>query len=138
MDIHNALTSPSTVAALKVEQHQASKELAVQLNRQPSELKVVSSNPLPRELGAGDFDHIDQMNQRLVEMGVGVTFAVDQDTGSSIVKVIDKTSNEVMKQFPSEDALRMMRNIQNYLDSATQTQLSDAKGLTGSLINEII
>ena len=138
MDIHNTLMSPSTVMALKVGQENTPKESAVQLNRQTSDLKVESSNPEPRELDKEDFDQIEQMNQRLVEMGVGVTFAVDQDTGSSIVKVIDKTSNEVMKQFPSEDALRMMRNIQNYLDSATQNQISDAKGLTGSLISEII
>ncbi|WP_044410361.1 flagellar protein FlaG [Thiomicrospira microaerophila] len=140
MDIQHTQSSPSAVMGAKVVQDGAVKEAsaAVPTERPNSELKVEPSKPSSLALEADSLDRIDQMNQRLDQMGIGVAFAVDQDTGSSIVKVVDKASNEVMKQFPSEDALRMMRNIQNYLDSASQTQISDAKGLTGSLISEII
>jgi flagellar protein FlaG len=138
MDIQNNLTSPSAVLGSRVGHESSVKESSVTAERPSSELKVEVSRPEPQELKDDDFDQIDLMNHRLDQMGIGVTFAVDRDTGSSIVKVVDKASNEVVKQFPNEDALRVMKNIQNYLDSASQKQLSDAKGLTGSLISEII
>ncbi|WFE67939.1 flagellar protein FlaG [Thiomicrospira sp. R3] len=138
MDIHNNLTSPSAVMGSRLGHEASVLESSAKPERPSSDLKVETSEPEAQNLNAKDLDQIDLMNQRLDQMGIGVAFAVDQDTGSSIVKVVDKASNEVMKQFPNEDALRMIKNIQNYLDSATQKQISDAKGLTGSLINEII
>lgn len=81
---------------------------------------------------------IDKVNQALSQFGLGVSFSVDETTQSSVVKVIDKTTDEVIKQYPNESALRMMQNIQQYLESVQKSGLSGKEGLTGSLFNEII
>ena len=81
---------------------------------------------------------VEQVNSKLEQLGLGVMFSVDENTQSSVVKVIDKTTDEVIKQYPNEGSLKMMKNIQNYLDSVQQSRISSKEGLTGALLNEII
>lgn len=79
-----------------------------------------------------------QLNQQLDNLGQSLSFTVDESTQSSVVKIIDKTTDEVIKQFPSEGSLRIMKNIQNYLNTVQQSGLPGQQGLTGALFNEII
>ncbi|MEA3406322.1 MAG: flagellar protein FlaG [Pseudomonadota bacterium] len=79
-----------------------------------------------------------QLNNQLEKLGQSLAFAVDENTQSSVVKVIDKTTDEVIKQFPSEGSLRIMQNIQNYLTTVQQSGLQAKEGLTGALFSEII
>ncbi len=81
---------------------------------------------------------VEQVNSRLEQLGVGVAFSVDESTQSSVIQVIDKTTDEVIKQFPNEGSLKIMKNIQDYLNSVQQSSLSTKEGLTGVLLNEII
>ena len=71
-------------------------------------------------------------------LGQSLAFTVDETTNSSVVKVVDKTTDEVIRQFPSEGSLRIMQNIQNYLSLAQQNGGQAKEGLTGTLISEII
>ena len=65
------------------------------------------------------------MAQKLQEyvgkMNKGLEFLVDQDSGRDVIKVIDKTNGDLIKQYPSEEVLDLV------------TKLSEA---TGSLFNE--
>ena len=38
-------------------------------------------------------------------------FSVDEDTGSVVVKVIDKETKEVIRQFPSEEMLSIAKAL---------------------------
>lgn len=80
----------------------------------------------------------DSINNMLSQLGQAVTFSIDEGTQSSVVKLVDKTTDEVIKQYPNEGSLEMMKNIQNYLESVQKTGLSSKEGLTGILFNEII
>lgn len=106
--------------------------------QQPAEARVVSSPqvqvPNPEALQS----QVDSVNNRLDELGIGVAFAVDQTTNASVVKLIDKTTEEVLKQFPNEGSLRMMKNIQDYLETVQKGGAVNKEGLTGSLFSEII
>ena len=83
-------------------------------------------------------DQIETVNQKLEQMGLGLTFLVDENTQSSVVKVIDKSTDELIRQFPSEGSLKIMRNIQAYLTAVQQSGSVNKEGLTGTLFNEII
>ncbi len=48
-------------------------------------------------------------------------FTIDQTTGTSIVKIIDTRTNEIVRQFPQEELLRIKASIRESL--ATDTQL---------------
>lgn len=100
---------------------------------------VVSPAPkAQQETGEASQNQVDSLNSRLEQLGLGLAFAVDEKTQSSVIKVVDKTTDEVVKQYPSEDSLRMIKNIQEYLNSAENGNRPAAENLTGTLLSEII
>jgi flagellar protein FlaG len=78
------------------------------------------------------------LNQQLDRLGQSIAFSVDENSQFSVVKVVDKTTDEIIRQFPSEGSLKIMKNIQSYLDTVQQNGLQSKEGLTGTLISEII
>ncbi|WP_178861196.1 flagellar protein FlaG [Thiomicrorhabdus cannonii] len=84
-------------------------------------------------------EQAQQLNGLLDKFGQGLVFTVDETTNSSVVKVIDKTTEQVIRQFPTEGSLKIMQNIQDYLNSVKHSGMVASKeGLTGTLFNEII
>jgi flagellar protein FlaG len=45
----------------------------------------------------------------------GIRFSVDEETGKVVVRIVDSSTNEVVKQIPSDEILRMARNIDEFL-----------------------
>lgn len=83
-------------------------------------------------------ERVQEVNNTFEQLGLGMAFSVDENTQSSVVKVIDKTTDEVIKQFPSEGSLKVMKNIQEYLDTVQTSVDQRSPGATGTLLNEII
>ena len=54
---------------------------------------------------------LDNINQMLKQSNKGIEFSVDDSTKKSIVKVVDSNTGDVIRQFPSEDALAITRSI---------------------------
>jgi flagellar protein FlaG len=42
-----------------------------------------------------------------------ITFTVDNDTGINLIKIIDRSSNQVIRQIPSEEVLNIARALDN-------------------------
>lgn len=69
--------------------------------KKPVLASVVSPAPnAQQEAGVASRDQVDSLNSRLQQLGLGVAFAVDEKTQSSVIKVIDKTTDEIVKQYP--------------------------------------
>ncbi|MCF6345043.1 MAG: flagellar protein FlaG [Thiomicrorhabdus sp.] len=81
---------------------------------------------------------VEQVNSKLEQLGMGVSFSVDESSQSPVIKIIDRSTDEVIKQFPNEDSLKRMQHMQNYLDSVQQNSMNNKENLTGALFNEII
>ncbi|NMP03424.1 flagellar protein FlaG [Pseudoalteromonas arctica] len=64
--------------------------------------------PLERE-------QMEQMAQQLQdfmgEMNRSLQFKVDEDSGRDVIKVLDKNSGEVIKQYPSEEVLSLVSKL---------------------------
>ena len=52
-------------------------------------------------------------------------FSVDDDTGTTVVKVLNSETDEVVRQFPPEEALALARHLQ----ASEETQAQDNSGL---------
>lgn len=52
---------------------------------------------------------VRQANEVLAVREVGVRFEVDKDTEMLIVKVVDSSSGEVIRQIPNEEAVRIAK-----------------------------
>ncbi|WDE03990.1 flagellar protein FlaG [Thalassomonas viridans] len=55
------------------------------------------------------------------EMNRGLEFLVDEDSGRDVIKVIDKNTGDLVKQFPSEEVLELVAHLSeatgNFIDS---------------------
>lgn len=56
-------------------------------------------------------DAVKAMNDFLKQFNNSLQFNIDDDTGKTVVKVVDSTTNEVIKQFPSEEMLAIAKAI---------------------------
>lgn len=133
MDIQS-LSSPVT-AQTKVEPAQQAPQKVEKL---PESSVVSPTQKTQQETGSATSEQLSAVNVQLEKMGIDMAFTVDENTQSSVIKVIDKTTDEIIKQFPSEDSLRVMKNIQEYLNSVQNSAGSNKDSLTGSLLSEII
>jgi flagellar protein FlaG len=74
------------------------------------------------EVSVKQLEMVAQQLQDFVgEMNKSLEFVVDKDSGRDVIKVVDKTNGDVIKQYPSEEVLDLV------------SKLSEA---TGSFINE--
>ncbi|WP_232538589.1 flagellar protein FlaG [Chromobacterium phragmitis] len=59
-------------------------------------------------------DSVKQLNNTASLYNSSLLFSVDKDTGSTVVKVVDKDNNKVIRQIPSEEALRIAKAIGDF------------------------
>ena len=65
---------------------------------------------------------VDHINQMLTQDNKGVEFSVDSSTKKSIVKVVDSTTGDLIRQFPSEEGLSLTRAIDRIQNGLLFTQ----------------
>jgi flagellar protein FlaG len=51
------------------------------------------------------------MNEFVKPASASIEFALDEDSGRTIVKMVDTETNEVVRQFPSEEALAISKAL---------------------------
>ncbi len=56
-----------------------------------------------------------EINKLSENKSVDISFDMDTDTGKNIVKFIDRNTKEVLKQFPSEEMLKITEQIDKFL-----------------------
>ena len=54
---------------------------------------------------------VDQLNGYLEETHRGLRFSIDDNSGRTIVRVVDRETDEVIRQIPSEEMLAMIRHF---------------------------
>lgn len=70
--------------------------------------EVVDKQPLTLE----QLEKVAQQLQDFVgEMNRGLEFSVDKDSGRDVIKVIDKASGDLVKQYPSEEVLTLVSKL---------------------------
>jgi flagellar protein FlaG len=67
----------------------------------------VSSLPKDAVSGANVDKAISAANERLEMASTTIRFSKDDESGKTIIKMVDKTTNQVIRQFPSEEMLRI-------------------------------
>ncbi|MBB1406010.1 flagellar protein FlaG [Pseudoalteromonas sp. SG44-5] len=52
-----------------------------------------------------------QLQDFMGEMNRSLQFQVDEDSGRDVIKVLDKTTGDVIKQYPSEEVLSLVSKL---------------------------
>lgn len=80
---------------------------AVQLSAKSS-VQVAGSD---QELAAA----VDQLNAKIQNLNRNLEFSINKDNGVILVKVVDAQTHELVRQIPSEEALALAQNIDQYM-----------------------
>ena len=84
---------------------QASSASSVQTEQAPSQTQKTEATRQELE------DAVNQVNDFLKPINNLIQFNLDDDTGKTIVKVIDLATKDVIRQFPSEEMLGIAKAI---------------------------
>jgi len=57
---------------------------------------------------------VDNINQAMKQSNKNLEFSVDADTRKPIVKLVDTETGDIIRQFPSEEALAISRAIDQF------------------------
>lgn len=82
--------------------------------------KVAEVQPVPapatdsaqQEMSAEEMQAVvDKLNEFMSNGQRNLSFSVDSETAETVVKVMDTETQEVIRQFPSEEALKLAKHI---------------------------
>jgi flagellar protein FlaG len=74
---------------------------------EPKEADVVATSPSREQLDRA----VSEVKKALAPVARNLQFSIDDATGRSVVKVVDATTNEVIRQMPSEELLAITRSL---------------------------
>ena len=58
----------------------------------------------------------DKVQQMLSKAAPYLNFSVDKGSGRTVIKVVDPATNEVLRQFPNEEILRMGKSLDQMME----------------------
>jgi flagellar protein FlaG len=83
----------------------------------PSET-AVSSEAQKKELKGS----VDSINEFLKTFSNNIEFSIDEDSGRTVVKLVDNETNTVLRQYPTKEALALAKDIENLQGHLLKTE----------------
>jgi flagellar protein FlaG len=68
---------------------------------------------------------VKKMNDAMLGSSQSLQFSIDEDSKDIVVKVIDQSTKEVVRQIPSKEALQIAKSIDKSIDKMQQGLLID-------------
>lgn len=65
---------------------------------------------------------VDELNAVMKHHSNSIEFSIDEESGKTIVKVMDTESNTVLKQYPSRELLAIAKQIDQFQGMFVKTQ----------------
>ncbi|HDY93452.1 MAG TPA: flagellar protein FlaG [Pseudoalteromonas sp.] len=106
--VGQAASSLTERAVDDVKQVDTQNQQRLQQNQYEKNNQEVTAQPLERE-------QLEKMAQQLQEfmgeMNRSLQFQVDEDSGRDVIKVLDKATGDIIKQYPSEEVLNLVSKL---------------------------
>ena len=104
----SVLTQRAVDDVNKTDEQGSQNQLNNQYTQQSSEDNSSQNQQLERE----QLEKVAQQLQDFMgEMNRSLQFQVDEDSGRDVIKILDKTSGDVIKQYPSEEVLSLVSKL---------------------------
>lgn len=62
---------------------------------------------------------LENVSKAVSSMNSNLEFTMDEETGIRVVKVVDKTNGEVIRQMPSEEVVEMAKSLEGMKDKVS-------------------
>lgn len=69
---------------------------------------------------------VARLNDYIQSTQRDLRFSVDEELGRAVVTVVDRRSQEVIRQIPNETALSLARNLNDYIEADLQPDIEGA------------
>lgn len=104
----NRLTSDSAPAPVVATQTQSTQTERPQVSASAAEVQKQTQPALTREQVQSA---VDSLNKAMRQVNSNVEFSIDAETKHTVIKVVESTTGEIIRQFPSEEVLAITRSI---------------------------
>ena len=126
----NSLVNSSNLSSDKAERsalHKAEAENDLAKNTAPIEEQSKSNTSEASKTPAMTPKQLDKVAQQLQdfmgEMNRSLEFLVDKDSGRDVIKVLDKSTGDLVKQYPSEEVLGIISKLSNATGNLIDTEI---------------
>ena len=109
--ITNSTGSMNNIASLSTTFHPAS-------ITNKSSTKLASNENISSPMAQSVTEKADQLQEAMKEIekfaetaSQNLKFSIDEDTGKTVIKVMDATTDEIVRQIPSEEAIDIARSL---------------------------
>jgi flagellar protein FlaG len=116
---------PSPAAAQEIGSKQPDPQLraARQATAAPGPAEVGKAageqgEPDPKEVS----QRVDELNAAMKQHASSILFSIDEDSGRTIVKVVDTDTDTVLRQYPSKELLAISKQIDKFQGMFIKTQ----------------
>ncbi len=120
-DSATAANSNTLQQAVDVRNEQRQQEAKAEAKKEESEQSEEQDKPVV------DYTGISSRIQELLDENTAVKFSVDANTKEMVMTVFNRESDEVIRQVPTELALKVTRLIADYADDSGKGQVTDAR-----------
>ncbi len=81
-----------------------------------TEPRAVAATPaVPRQIAAEDLNKaVATLNKAMQQSNQNLEFSVDTDSQKIVVKMVDTSTGQLIRQFPSEQTLAISREIEQF------------------------
>jgi flagellar protein FlaG len=85
--------------------------------------EVVSQQVSAQELASA----VEDISSKIQSVQRNLSFSIDEESGTTVIKVIDATSDEVIRQMPSEEVLAIKQRLSRMSGDELSGMLVQAK-----------
>ncbi len=111
---------PGTRSAPLVEEKKVAaeqKQAATSLQNPLGQAEQIKQQSKPENLFKEAKRLSEELQRRVGGADSQLQFSVDESTGESVIKVMDKATNEIIRQIPSEEMLQIAKALDRFQES---------------------
>ena len=111
---------PNTRSAPPVEEKKVAteqKQAATPLQNASEQAEQIKQQSKPENAGKEAKRLSEELQRRVGGADSQLQFSVDESTGESVIKVMDKATNEMIRQIPSEEMLQIAKALDRFQES---------------------
>ena len=113
----------STVQGLAGSQPEGAVVTRRQVAAAPQETEINSTVTTPGEADPAELkQRVDELNEAMKVHASSIQFSIDDDSGRTIVKVVDTDTDTVLRQYPSKELLAISKQIDKFQGMFVKTQ----------------
>jgi len=124
VELANSKAEQTSTDIKNTDNLQGNKPNKISANAEAQKISPVSDVKKPEAMTPDQLAKVAQQLQDFMgDMNRSLEFLVDKDSGRDVIKVLDKGTGELLKQYPSEEVLTMISKLSDVTGNLIDTKI---------------